>query len=74
MTDRVTVNRDRTKLLPPGAAEKGWRITREEAVKLGLLESEEKPTQARRSTSMTKADTNGTPQRRRRNRGLNEDA
>jgi hypothetical protein len=28
MTDRVTVNRDRTKLLPPGAAEKGWRIRR----------------------------------------------
>ena len=49
MTDRVTVNRDKTRLLPPNAPEKGWRITRAEAVKLGLLDSAEKPVQERRS-------------------------
>lgn len=48
MTDRVTVNRDFTRLLPPGSPEKGWRITRKEAVKLGLLDTEEKPKQVRR--------------------------
>lgn len=48
MTDRVTVNRDRTKLLPPNSPEKGWRISREEAKKLGLIDSDKKPVQERR--------------------------
>ena len=55
MTDRVTVNRDRTALLPPHSPEKGWRISRKEAAELGLLDSEEKPQQVRR-----------TPQKRRK--------
>ena len=49
MTDRVTVNRDRTRLLAPNSPEKGFRITRKEAVALGLLETEEKPVQKRRT-------------------------
>jgi hypothetical protein len=48
MTDRVTVNAGRTALLPDNAPEKGWRITREEAAELGLLDSAEKPKQERR--------------------------
>ena len=76
MTDRVTVSRDKTRLLPPNSPEKGWRITRKEAAALGLVESEEKPAQTRR---VPKAASNGTPQKRRSsnkglNRGLNEDA
>lgn len=55
MTDNVVVNRDRTRLLPPNAPEKGWVITRIEAKELGLLETEEKPKQERR-----------TPRRRKR--------
>ena len=74
MTDRVTVSRDRTRLLPPHSPEKGWRITRKEAADLGLLESEEKPEQRRR-VERKKAE----PQKRRTsnkglNRGLNEDS
>jgi hypothetical protein len=48
MADRVTVSADRTRLLPPNSPEKGWRITRDEAAELGLLESSEKPVQQRR--------------------------
>jgi hypothetical protein len=66
MTDNVFLNRDRTKVVPPGSIEAKWQVPRKEAVKLGLLESEDKPKQARRSTSTTKADTNGTPQKRRK--------
>lgn len=49
MTDRVTVNRDRTALLSPHSPEKGWQITRKEAAELGLLDSADKPVQERRS-------------------------
>jgi hypothetical protein len=48
MTDHVLVNRDKTALLPPNAPEKGYRIPREEAFKLGLVESADKPVQERR--------------------------
>lgn len=48
MTDRVTVSADRTRLLPANAPEKGYRITREEAAELGLVDSAEKPVQERR--------------------------
>jgi hypothetical protein len=48
MTDRVTVNRTRTALLPPNSPEKGYRITREEAAELGLVDSADKPVQERR--------------------------
>jgi enoyl-CoA hydratase/carnithine racemase len=49
MTDRVTVNRDRTALLPPNSPQKGYRITREEAAELGLVDSPDKPKQERRA-------------------------
>jgi hypothetical protein len=52
MTDRVTVSADRTRLLPPNAPEKGYRITREEAAELGLVESAEKPVQERRTSTL----------------------
>jgi hypothetical protein len=66
MTDNVYLNRDRTKVVPKGSVEAKWQVPRTEAVKLGLLESDNKPTQARRSTATVKADTNGTPQKRRK--------
>lgn len=47
MADRVTVSADRTRLLPDNAPEKGWRITREEAAEMGLLDAD-KPRQERR--------------------------
>lgn len=49
MTDRVTVNATRTALLPEHSPEKGWRISREEAAELGLVDSAEKPKQQRRT-------------------------
>lgn len=49
MTDRVTVNAAKTALLPPNSPEKGYRITRAEAAELGLVDSAEKPIQARRT-------------------------
>ena len=49
MTERVVVNSDRSALLPPNSPQKGFRITREEAAELGLLDSADKPTQERRS-------------------------
>jgi hypothetical protein len=61
----VYLNRAKTAVVPAGSVEAKWQVPRSEAVKLGLLESADKPTQARRSTSTTKADTNGTPQKRR---------
>lgn len=48
MTDNVYLNRDRTRVVPPGSAEAKWQVPRAEAVKLGLLDSPDKPTQARR--------------------------
>ena len=76
MTDNVFLNRDRSAVVPKGSADAKWQISRKDAVKLGLLDTEDKPKQTRR----VKADTNGTPQRRRtaskqgQGRGLNEDA
>ena len=61
MTDRVTVSRDFSRLLPPHSPEKGWRITRKEAHALGLVESEEKPVQRRRTPTEPPK-----PQRRRK--------
>lgn len=66
MSDLVTVSRDRSRLLPPNAHEKGWRITRKEAAALGLVESEEKPEQARRTFDRDKAHV--APQQRRTKR------
>jgi hypothetical protein len=57
MTDNVYLNRAKTAVVPAGSVEAKWQVPRSEAVKLGLLESADKPTQARRSTS--------TPQKRR---------
>ena len=77
MTDNVYLSADRTRIVDENAPGKKWQVSRAEAVKLGLLDSEEKPKQTRRvSTDKT----NGTPQRRRsaskqgQGRGLNEDA
>lgn len=64
MTDRVTVNRDRTALLPPNSPEKGFRITREEAAELGLVDSADKPKQERRTQNFD-ASKAKTPQTRR---------
>ena len=50
MTDNVFLNRDKTKVVPAGSAEAKWQISRKDAAKLGLVESEEKPTQQRRTT------------------------
>ena len=68
MTDRVTVNRDYTRLLPPNSPEKGWRITRKEAHRLGLLESDEKPVQKRRTQATETATEPRKPQKRRSTR------
>jgi len=48
MTDNVLIDRTRTKLLPPNSPEKGYQVTREMAVELGILDSAEKPKQERR--------------------------
>jgi hypothetical protein len=74
MTDNVYLNRDKTKVVPATAEGKKWQVPRKEAIRLGLLDAEEKPPQTRR-----KPETNGTPTRRKApskglNRGLNEDA
>ena len=63
MTKLVTVNRDKTRLLPPNAFEKGWRIYEDEAIELGLIESESKPQERRPAFDATKAKT--APQQRR---------
>ena len=78
MPDRVTVNRERTALLPPNSPEKGWRISREEAAALGLVESAEKPVQERRPAfDASKAKLPPTQRRRAspgKGRGKNADA
>ena len=51
MTDRVLVNHDRTALLPPNSPHKGYLIARADAERLGLLDSADKPTQARRTST-----------------------
>jgi hypothetical protein len=71
MTDNVFLNRDRTKVVPPGSIEAKWQVPRAEAAKLGLLDSAEKPVQDRRPAfDASKAiSPNGTgPQRRRSKR------
>ena len=49
MGDNVYLNRDKTAVVPEYAVGKKWQVTRAEAVRLGLLESKDKPVQARRS-------------------------
>ena len=49
MSDNVYLNRDRTAVVPEYADGKKWQVTREEAVKLGLLDSADKPVQERRA-------------------------
>ena len=66
MTDRVTVNRDRTALLPDNSPEKGYRITREEAAELGLVDSAEKPKQERRSAAFDASKATTAPTQKRR--------
>ena len=74
MTDNVFLNRDKSKVVPAGSVEAKWQVPRKEAVRLGLLESEEKPVQTRRTTEPQ------APQRRRnsarqgQDRGKNQDA
>jgi hypothetical protein len=72
MTDNVYLNRDRSAVVPKGSAEAKWQVSRSEAAKLGLLESDEKPIQQRRSafdaTKAVNPSLNGTPQRRRSKR------
>ena len=58
MSDNVFLNKDRTAVVPEYAAGKKWQVSRKEAVRLGLLDSPEKPVQARRTST--------TPQRRRK--------
>lgn len=66
MTDRVLVNRTRTALLPDNSPEKGFLMTREEAAKLGLVESADKPKQERRAPfDAAKAVAPKAPQKRR---------
>lgn len=73
MTDRVTVNKARTALLPPNSPEAGIRITREEAAKLGLVDTAPKPIQERRTPAPAYAERVGPtaprkPQKRRSKR------
>ena len=63
MTDHVYLNADRTQIVPEYAVGKKWQVSRKEAVKLGLLESEEKPVQRRRVP-----ETPPKPQRRRKSK------
>ena len=49
MSDNVYLNKDKTAVVPEYAVGKKWQVTREEAVRLGLLDSAEKPVQTRRS-------------------------
>ncbi len=49
MTDNVYLNADKTKVVSEWTVGKKWQVPRKEAVRLGLLDSEEKPVQQRRS-------------------------
>jgi hypothetical protein len=55
MTKHVVIDRTRTRLLPPNAPEKGFQITRDEAVKLGLLKAENEPQERRVAFDASKA-------------------
>jgi hypothetical protein len=50
MTEKVYVNADRTKVVSAYSAEAAMQIHRSEAVRLGLVDTEEKPKQVRRTT------------------------
>lgn len=47
--DNVYLNRDRTAVVSEFAAGKKWQVPRAEAARMGLLDSEEKPVQKRRT-------------------------
>lgn len=55
MTDNVYLNRDRTAVVSQFAAGKKFQVPRAYAVKLGLLDSADKPVQERREFDATKA-------------------
>ncbi len=64
MTDNVLIDRTRTKLLPPNSPEKGYQVSREKAVELGILESSDQPKQERRP-AFDAANAKVPPQQRR---------
>lgn len=49
MNDNVYLNKDKTAVVDEWTDGKKWQVPRAEAVKLGLLDSAEKPIQERRS-------------------------
>jgi hypothetical protein len=49
MSDNVYLNRDKTAVVSEWDTGKKWQVSRAEAVKLGLLDSAEKPVQERRT-------------------------
>lgn len=49
MTEHVYLSADKTKIVPEYALGKKWQVPRKVAVEMGLLESVEKPVQARRT-------------------------
>ena len=57
MTDHVYLNADKTALVPEHADGKKYQISRDEAVKLGLLETAEKPNQTRRNPNQKRRKT-----------------
>lgn len=64
MTDNVYVNADRSKVVPESAPGKKYQMSRKEAVRLGLLDSEQAQPQKRRAVSDS-ATSSKTPQKRR---------
>lgn len=64
MADNVYLNRDRTAVVPQDSAGKKWQVTRAQAVKLGLLDSPDKPVQERRP-AFDAAKAHTAPQKRR---------
>ncbi len=67
MTDNVYLNRDRTAVVDQWSVGKKWQVPRSQAVRLGLLDSAEKPVQERRTPAFdaTKAVVPPVPQKRR---------
>lgn len=66
MSDNVYLNADKTKVVEEWTFGKKWQVPRAEAVKLGLLDSADKPVQQRRAFDATKATAPvEKPQRRR---------
>lgn len=66
MSDNVYLNADRTQVVPESAAGKKWQVPRSEAVRLGLLESAEKPIQERRTSAFDSGKAKTPPVQRRR--------